>query len=385
MPHDLARNIDLLRQALEGPRRPVALFIGAGCPMAVQAAAGKGPLIPDIKGMTEMLTKSLSESKDAKVPFAKLQKVLEEDGKATADLEYMLSLVRALADVAGKAEARGLSAGDLKLLDKAISEEIVELAKPVLPRSGSPYHQAMQWVGGTDRDWPVEIFTTNYDMLAEQALEETGVPYFDGFVGANKPFFDIRAIEDDALPSRWARLWKLHGSITWSRSKSGQVIRQFDATHDERRLIHPSHLKYDESRRMPYLALHDRLRQLLRQPNVVIVSCGYSFRDEHLNEILQEGLQRNPGAIVYGCLYGSLSQYDEACKLSLRANNANLVLLAEDEAVIGCERDGWAGVADPDNDPELPGVQVEGNKLLCKLGDFAVFGGMLANLAGTAP
>lgn len=385
MAHDLARNIDLLRQALEGSRRPVALFIGAGCPMSVQSADGKRPLIPDIKGMTEILTKSLRKSKDAKVPFAKLQKVLEEDKKPKADLEYMLSLVRALGDVAGKAEARGLGAEDLGLLDEAISEEIVELAKPTLPSGVSSYHQVMEWVGGTDRDWPVEIFTTNYDMLAEQALEEIGVPYFDGFVGANKPFFDVRAIEDDALPNRWARLWKLHGSITWSRSESGRVIRQSDATHDERRLIHPSHLKYDESRRMPYLALHDRLRQLLRHPNVVIVSCGYSFRDEHLNEIFQEGLQRNPSAIFYGFLYGDLDQYEQACNLSLITSTANLALLAEDEAVIGCEREDWKGLDDPDDDPGLPGIRVEDNRLLCELGDFAVFGEMLANLAGRTP
>lgn len=385
MPHDLAKNIDLFRQALEGPNRPVALFIGAGCPMSVKSANSDAPLIPDIMGMTTILTESLKKSKSAKKAFAKLEAVLEQDKKSDADLEYMLSLVRALGDVAGKSEARGLSVDELEKLDEAISDEIVTLAKSPLPARNTSYHQVMTWVGGIVRKLPVEIFTTNYDMLVEQALEESSVPYFDGFAGANRPFFDVRAIEDDALPARWARLWKLHGSINWSRSDGGRVIRQPDANHDERRLIHPSHLKYDESRRMPYLALHDRLRQVLRQPNVVVVSCGYSFRDEHLNEIVQEGLQRNPSGIVYGFLYGKLAQYEKARELSIDTTSANLVLLAEDEAVIGRKKDTWRELDDPDEDPELPGVRFSAKRAHCDLGDFAEFGKMLAGLAGNAP
>lgn len=353
--------------------------------MSVESANSDAPLIPDIMGMTKILTTSLKKSKSAKNAFAKLQTVLEQDKKSDADLEYMLSLVRALGDVAGKSEARGLSADELKMLDEAISDEIVALAKPPLPTRDTSYHRVMTWVGGIARRLPVEIFTTNYDMLAEQALEESSVPYFDGFAGANRPFFDVRAIEDDALPARWARLWKLHGSINWSRSDGGRVVRQPDANHDERRLIHPSHLKYDESRRMPYLALHDRLRQVLRQPNVVVVSCGYSFRDEHLNEIVQEGLQRNPSGIVYGFLYGKLEQYEKACELSIDTTTANLVLLAEDGAVIGRKKDMWRERDDPDDDPELPGVRFSGKQARCDLGDFAKFGEMLAALAGNAP
>lgn len=385
MPHDLPKNIDLFRQALEGARRPVAVFIGAGCPMSVKNTDGSGPLIPDIAGMTTILREKLEGSDSTKGAFAKLQAILEQDGKADADLEYMLSLVRALDDVVGQSEARGLDAGELKQLDEAISDEIVTLAKPLLPTRSTAYHRVMTWVGGIAREWPVEIFTTNYDMLAEQALEESGVPYFDGFAGSSRPVFDVRAIEEDALPARWARLWKLHGSVNWSRSEGGRVIRQPNANHDERRLIHPSHLKYDESRRMPYLALHDRLRQVLRQPNVVVVSCGYSFRDQHLNEIIKDGLQRNPSGIFYAFLYGELKQYETACNLSIDTATANLVLLAENEAVIGCEKDKWRELDDPDDDPGLPGVRVIENSPQCDLGDFAQLGQMLASLAGPVP
>lgn len=381
MAHDLARTVDQLRQALESTNRPVALFIGAGCPMAVRNGTKDGPLIPDVRQMTAILRDRLQNSED----FAKLESVLEIDDKGDADLEYMLSLVRALKDVAGADSARGLTRAELEDLDRAISEQIVLLAEPELPRAGTAYHKVMAWVGGASRAIPVEVFTTNYDVLAEQAMEENGVPFFDGFVGAHKPFFEVRAIEDDELPPRWARLWKLHGSINWSRATSGRVIRDYTTTDQrDRRLIHPSHLKYDESRRMPYLALHDRLRHVLRQPDVVIVSCGYSFRDDHLNEILQEGLQRNPTSILYGLLYGDLAGYPEASGLAQRTGTSNLLLISKSEAVIGRDTAGWREVEDPDALAGLPGVEVDETKPRCELGDFARLGEFLAGLSGTA-
>jgi hypothetical protein len=207
------------------------------------------------------------------------------------------------------------------------------------------------------RDDPVEVFTTNYDLLSEQA-PEAGVPYFDGFAGAHEPFFDVRAIEDDVLPPRWARLWKLHGSINWCLSERRSVVRKPTPEGIARRLIHPSHLKYDESRRMLYLALHDRLRSALRRPHFVMVTCGYSFRDDHLNEVLREGLERNASAVVFGLLHGDIAKYPAAAGVAERA--ANLLLLAGDGAVVGSTPGAWGTVDDPDAVLDTPGVSLDG-------------------------
>jgi hypothetical protein len=240
----------------------------------------------------------------------------------------------------------------------------------------------MRWVGGTARGEPIEIFTTNYDLLVEQALEEVGVPYCDGFVGAREPFFDVRAIEDDVLPPRWARLWKLHGSINWCRSDHGAVVRKPDPASTARRLIHPSHLKHEESRRMPYLALHDRLRAALRRPQFVMVTCGFSFRDEHLNEVLGEGLQRNASAVVFGLLHRELAAYEDAVELAERT--PNLLLLAPDEATVGGVRAPWRAAADPDRETALPGIAIDDGRLRFVLGDFAELAALLRGLSGAA-
>jgi hypothetical protein len=163
------------------------------------------PLIPDVAGMTRALSDRLRASA-LKTPFERLEAILDEDGRFDPNLEHMLSAVRRLRDVAGPSTVRGLSIDDLDGLDQTLSDGVAELAGPSLPNDATPYHDVMRWVGGTERERPVEVFTPNYDLLVEQALEDLQVPYFDGFVGARHPFFDLRAIEDDSLPRRWARV-----------------------------------------------------------------------------------------------------------------------------------------------------------------------------------
>jgi SIR2-like protein len=228
-------------------------------------------------------------------------------------------------------------------------------------------------------------FTTNYDLLMEEALENNRVPYFDGFLGSNETFFDLRAMEDDQLPPRWARLWKIHGSLNWHEDKSGAIRRSGDLK--KRRIIYPSHLKYDESRRMPYLAMMDRLRAFLKKESAVLVVVGFSFKDVHLNEIIVQGLQGNATGVVFGLLHGKLSSYEELTKIA--TTRANLTVMARDGGVVGTRTSSWTKGRDSSacvdsiavewlDDAGKPGVK----DAYFQLGDFAVFGDFLENLIG---
>lgn len=312
------------------------------------------------------------------------------DGHDGANVEDMLSHIRALRAVVGKEKARELNAADLDRLDEKICNLIHELANKSLPDSKTPYHRIAAWVDEVGRDMPVEIFTTNYDLLLEQALEDCRVPYFDGFAGTRRPFFDLRAMEQDMLPPRWARLWKLHGSINWYQIEDRGVFRGSTEEKGPKRVIHPSHLKYDESRRMPYLAMIDRLRAFLKQPTCALVICGYSFRDKHLNEVILQGLQGTPTAIVFAFLYGEIKGYSQAIKLA--SGRSNLNLLAKDGAVIGGRQARWieidAGLTHADAADWVKWCPVDTTKPDGKqkaefcLGDFAVFGEFLNELVG---
>lgn len=381
MPHDPERQAGYIRQALTQGRRPLGFLLGAGCPVSIRDEHGNA-LIPDIAGLTENVRTDLSASDRADV-----WAILEAQLAANSNVEAILSHIRSLRVVAGADTVRGLSADDLDALDAAICTTIVGAANKQLPTSDTPYHKLASWVGSSIRAYPVELFTPNYDLLLEQALEAIRVPYFDGFVGSVAPFFDLHAIEADELPRRWARLWKLHGSINWSLGDGGTVYRIRSEPGAANRVIYPSHLKYEQSRRMPYLAFLDRLKSFLRNPSAVLVTCGYSFRDQHLNEVLLDGAEGNPSSMVFGLLHGSLADYDDAIRLAM--TRANLTIMADDGAVVGTRHDTWitadggppthtdkesvAWTQADDASPFVPEL---------RLGDFQQLGLLLAGIMG---
>jgi hypothetical protein len=186
------------------------------------------------------------------------------------------------------------------------------------------------WITGTDRPHPIEIFTTNYDLLFEQAMERSKTPYFDGFSGANEPFFDPSSVANNDLPSRWVRLWKLHGSVSWGTNKKNEVIRvgQRQATH----LIYPEHLKYDQTQKAPYSALFDRLRAFLMTPDTLLVATGFSFADAHISARIDECLAANPNASVFAFQFKNLS--DEIYASAIARRRSNMSVYARDQAFI---------------------------------------------------
>ena len=335
--------------------------------MAVRVGeGGSSPLIPDIAGLSAAIRAELSAG-ELSEPLNVLTSGLNEDLAREPNIEDWLTRLRSLAVIAGASTVRGLTAANIEALERAVTAAIRARAMVDLPVERGAYDSLATWVGAMERAYPLAIYTTNYDLLVEQSLERHGVAYFDGFVGSFAPFLDTRAMEDDELPRRWARLWKLHGSINWTYEADGSVARRAAPMHDSRYLIHPSHLKYDESRRMPYLAMHDRLRALFKEPSATLITIGYSFRDEHINALIIEGLHGNSSSVAFALLHGSLSDYAEAPRLASRC--ANLTLLAADAGVVGTQCASWLGA-----ETDTP--------VTCALGDFAVFAEMLAHLSG---
>lgn len=377
--HDPMKQVFYLQQCLSSDKRPIGLFLGAGCPMGVRLESGE-PLIPDIAGVTQSISNFLKNCES----YQTIREHFRENGLEDPTVEDLLTHIRSLAAVAGNGTVRGLSAEQLDQLDELICNQIHEIVNKDLPETNTPYHELALWVRAAEREHPIEVFTTNYDLLIEQAFEKLGVPYFDGFAGALKPSFDLRAIEEDKLPRRWARLWKLHGSINWLLTHN----RVFRGTgNGERRVIHPSHLKYHESRRMPYLAIMDRLHKFLRNTSAVLILCGYSFRDEHINEVIVQGLQSTGTTAAFALLFSEIEKYEEA--IGLAKDQPNLTVLARDGAVIGSQKLKWAAQeVSPKDNVWVKWTQIcSGNnktefQAQFDLGDFVVFGKFLQSIVG---
>lgn len=199
------------------------------------------------------------------------------------------------------------------------------------------------------------------------ALEQIGVGYFDGFVGTLEGKFRpdlVDAVDPsvpEALPRSFVRLWKLHGSINWaviSNDESRRIVRLGSpAPAGQAAAIYPSEEKYDASRRLPYVALMDRLRRALEQPETLAIICGYSFRDQHLNEVIFDAALRHPRSETVALCYRAIPAELDARAMLAR----NITVLGAEEAIIGGQRLRWAV------DTDVPGIVAAGQFLL---GDF---------------
>jgi hypothetical protein len=401
-PYRQTRN---LQDALTSDKVRVAFLLGAGCPVSIrmkegvfctdESATGSVALIPDIAGLTGLIKTQLRSDDKFKTSFEAVLKRLDGDAPDNrVTIEDILSHIRSLQDVIREGVIDGLDKTNLAALDAAICYITTSVVNVPLPQARTAYHQLATWIGGVPRANAVELFTPNYDLLLEQGLEAGQIPYFDGFVGSKQAFFDLTSMEagaENALPDRWARLWKVHGSVNWWRvavekqekdavgkgKEEFEVVRGAKPENAVQQMIYPSHLKYDQSRRMPYLAMLDRLRSFLGRGQAVVVTCGYSFLDQHLNEVILQGLRSNPTAVCFGLLHSKKSDYPIAVEKARRYQN--LSLLARDGAVLGTfEKDWHSEERDGDSLNGLSVRKSTGGNCEFVLGDFKKLGEFLA-------
>ena len=397
--HDAYRQIEYIRQSLSQAQSQIGFLVGAGCPLSIRVGENE-PLLPDIAGLTKEIRAALTSkvAGDPPSPYDRLHSLFEADEHADFTIEDALSMIRAMQQVVGKGSVRTFTGKELEDLDEAICKIISARMTASLPSRDNAYHDLAIWARSLERENPVHIFTTNYDMLLEEAFEDQGTPYFDGFTGSRKAFFDLNAVEDHkVMPARWTRLWKIHGSINWraefdDKGQMKSVIRSDTIEDGQKYLIYPSHLKYDQSRKMPYLALMDRLRAFLVARNSILVTSGYSFGDEHINEQIMSGLKSNPSAVVYAILHDPLDTpaYSRAVDCGMIA--PNLVVMAKDAGIIGRKRANWRVKDSSESDSALgellscteEGTDENEGHRECEmfLGNFAKLGLLLRSMYG---
>lgn len=318
-----------LRQILSQGRKRIGLLIGAGAPVALKVDkdgnvnADGNPIIPDVKRLTQAVLDDLT-SEDIAVIDA-----LFPESNRKKNIEIVLTRIRRLSQAIHNEKIHNLTGEDYTRLATRICEKIGRIVAPRLPEEPNPFTELVSWIGGAHRDHPIEIFTPNYDLLLEEAFERARLPYYDGFTGAHQPFFDPASISEDMLPSRWSRLWKIHGSLGWEIS-SDRIIRT--GSRDASMLIYPDHLKYDEITRQPYSALFERLRTFLKTPDSLLLCSGFSFSDAQITAVIDDSLAANAHTAVLAFQHRSLADEDAACNLAHR--RPNLSVYARDGAVI---------------------------------------------------
>jgi len=362
-----------LRQILSQGRKRIGLLIGAGAPVALKVNnEGKidengHPLIPDVERLTSNVLDDLEPADRGIVDI-----LLPELGEKP-NIETILTRIRRLSQAIGNAEVHGLDSAGYEKMASCICQNIGEIVARSLPEGPNPFTQLVSWIGGAHRDHSIEIFTPNYDLLLEEAFERARLPYFDGFTGAHKPFFDPTSISEDVLPPRWSRLWKIHGSLGWEISGES-IIRT--GNREATMLIYPDHLKYDQITRQPYSALFERLRAFLMTPDSLLLCTGFSFSDAQITAVLDDALATNTHTAVLAFQFRPLDEEEAALELALR--RPNFSLYAPDGAAISGVRGTWQPGQLPTEDWESVRSTFWGRTLgdgskKFLLGDFAMF------------
>ena len=153
----------------------------------------------------------------------------------------------------------------------------------------------------------LNIFTTNYDLYSERAMDSLGIHYANGFTGGISKYFNptifnyALAEKMDLSQSKWNvidnffYLYKIHGSVNWvENDDEGKLFKiqeiqdpTFNTLKDkETVMIHPTPLKYNASLGSPYSDLFREFQKKLMQNNNILVAIGYSFSDEHINNLI---------------------------------------------------------------------------------------------------
>lgn len=225
------------------------------------------------------------------------------------NIEDILNQIRRIRELTGETAKvyEGVSGENAKLLDKEICTVIYDIiADKESVANIDNTKKFFAWLSLLNRDYSKEVFTTNYDLIIEKSLEASQIPYFDGFVGSYEPFFWQESIDQfvakNDLTQNWIRLWKIHGSLSWfwkedPKTNSQKIIRigKIDNIKDEDNelVIYPSKEKYDSSKKQPFIAYFDRLKNYLLSGELLFVFTGYSFSDQHINEIIFNCLRQN--------------------------------------------------------------------------------------------
>jgi hypothetical protein len=311
----------------------LAFLFGAGTSSAVNTAPSGGfvPLVPAIDALTEQCRLAVGDLGDS---FADAWARIADECTAsdlTVNIESILSRVQTKLDAVGEAERlSGLDRNGLRNFEDAIRTTIATAVTPnenTLPNH-LPHDDFAMWTRAVSRTVPLELFTTNYDILFERAFEQHRIPVFDGFAGALHPFFYPECLEDDTLlpGPAWVRLWKLHGSVNWQLINHGGAPRitrgKITGTGE---MILPSHRKYDHSRKQPYRAFMDRLAHVLARDHALLITAGYSFGDEHINAIIYSALDNRASTNVIALRYNDLSPDDPVTRAATQRPGFTLV------------------------------------------------------------
>jgi hypothetical protein len=308
---DRTKLVQRLRQYLEV--RNLTLLLGNGCSIPHGA-----PLIQDTKTIVDELDKEpfrLAIKSDHERARATLDHLLPSARKLGVEsLLAILNNVRANAQLLGTSHTIGghvVTGDDAATLERLIKKWIYHRCRALNATSDDDlrYHKELfRRILLRSTTLPrAKVFTTNYDLLIERALDYLGVLYFDGFLGTIDRTLHSESYHYDlyypgettegrvSRVDRVLHLYKMHGSINWRRRATAALDVHISHTTPEEAeygdvMVYPSPLKITEMNGYPYAEMFRHFSGHIHQPQSALLTIGYSFQDDHINRLIYQAL-----------------------------------------------------------------------------------------------
>lgn len=216
-----------------------------------------------------------------------------------------------------------------KLTPVLLPGQIAETSEMVLDH----YKRLYSKVTNRNKDLSrINVFTTNNDLFNETALDSLNIHYINGFSGGLKKYFNPAffnytfskrmdtSLEKFEPVNNMVYLYKIHGSVNWIEDSSNansyfniRELTEIEKNYNGKAMIYPTPLKQNKSLGSPYVDLFREFQHKLLEPNSVLFVIGYSFNDEHINDIIYRSLVTNSSLIL--CIVNQLYETQPICNV----------------------------------------------------------------------
>lgn len=176
----------------------------------------------------------------------------------------------------------------------------------------------------------INVFTTNNDLFNEYAMDALNINYINGFSGGLTKFFNPglfnytfskrmdTSIEKFEPVENMVYLYKIHGSVNWTEDENNansffnikEITYSAENTNAHSVLVYPAPTKQNKSLGSPYVEMFREFQKKLLEQHTVLFVIGYSFSDEHINNIIYQALAINStiNVVVFGNVKGNITK-----------------------------------------------------------------------------
>lgn len=198
------------------------------------------------------------------------------------------------------------------------------------------------------------LFTTNYDMAFDYALDNLGVHYINGFMGVHNRCFRPEVYDYDLYypgqsvtgkvhrAEKVMKYYKIHGSLSWvstERTPSNTYgikensLRDLTLPEGSELMIYPCVSKKTFSLDLPYSELFRQFSHAINQPQSVLFCIGYSFNDEHINDIIKQALSIPSFTLIIANYTAEIDSESEIERLRALEDKRIIILDQQDKDV----------------------------------------------------